>query len=88
MNEHIQILPDKCRACHRCEMACIAAHHGIDMKEAMKRKDEFAASVHVVKTDDFKTSTPCSRRRTGASPSGTSSAWAVICAKPPVLTGP
>lgn len=59
MNEHIQILPDKCRACHRCEMACIAAHHGIDMKEAMKRKDEFAASVHVVKTDDFKTSTRC-----------------------------
>ena len=59
MNEHIQILPDKCRACHRCEMACIAAHHGIDMKEAMKRKDEFATSVHVVKTDDFKTSTRC-----------------------------
>ena len=59
MNEHIQILPDKCRACHRCEMACIAAHHGIDMKEAMKRKNEFAASAHVVKTDDFKTSTRC-----------------------------
>lgn len=59
MNEHIQILPDKCRACHRCEMACIAAHHGIDMKEAMKRKNEFAASVHVVKTDAFKTSTRC-----------------------------
>ncbi|MBO4301383.1 MAG: 4Fe-4S dicluster domain-containing protein [Desulfovibrio sp.] len=59
MNEHIQILPDKCRACHRCEMACIAAHHGIDMKEAMKRKDEFATSVHVVKTDEFKASTRC-----------------------------
>lgn len=59
MNEHIEIQPNKCKACHRCEVACIAAHHGIDMKEAMKRKSEFASSSHVTKTDDFKTSTRC-----------------------------
>lgn len=35
MPEHIITKPEKCRACHRCEVACIAAHHNLDMKEAM-----------------------------------------------------
>ena len=35
MTEHIQVVPDKCRACRRCEVACIAAHHGMTFKEAM-----------------------------------------------------
>ena len=39
MIEHIQVIPDKCRACRRCEVACIAAHHGMTFKEAMKHRD-------------------------------------------------
>lgn len=50
---------DRCKACHRCEAACIAAHYGLDMKEAMKRRGEFISRVHVVKTDEFKTTVRC-----------------------------
>ena len=59
MREHIQVVPDKCRACRRCEIACIAAHHGMDFKEALKKRDELVARVHVVKTDEFKTTVRC-----------------------------
>ena len=59
MAEHIQIIPDKCRACRRCEVACIAAHHGMSFKEAMKRRDELVSRVHVIKTEGFKTTVRC-----------------------------
>lgn len=59
MIEHIQVIPDKCRACRRCEVACIAAHHGLTFKEAMKRRDELVSRVQVVKTDAFKTTVRC-----------------------------
>lgn len=59
MSEHIQVVPDKCRACRRCEVACIAAHHGMTFKEAMKHRDELVSRVHVVKTDEFKTTVRC-----------------------------
>ncbi len=59
MGEHIQIVPDKCRACRRCEVACIAAHHGLTFKEAMKRRNELVSRVHVVKGEDFKTTVRC-----------------------------
>ena len=59
MTEHIQVIPDKCRACRRCEVACIAAHHGISFKEAMKHRDEMVARVQVVKAEGFKTTVRC-----------------------------
>lgn len=59
MTEHIQVVPDKCRACRRCEVACIAAHHGMSFKEAMKHRDELVSRVQVVKTDGFKTTVRC-----------------------------
>ena len=59
MHEHIQVVADKCRACRRCEIACIAAHHGMTFKEAMKHRDELVARVRVVKTDEFKTTVRC-----------------------------
>ncbi len=59
MAEHIQVVPDKCRACRRCEIACIAAHHGMSFKEAMKHRDELVSRVHVVKGENFKTTVRC-----------------------------
>ncbi|MDR1857404.1 MAG: 4Fe-4S binding protein [Desulfovibrio sp.] len=60
MREHIEVLPDKCLACRLCEVACIAAHHGMTVKDAMKRRNEFTARVAVVKTEDgLKTSLRC-----------------------------
>ena len=59
MTEHIQVVPDKCRACRRCEVACIAAHHGMSFKEAMKHRDELVSRVQVVKTEGFKTTVRC-----------------------------
>lgn len=59
MLERIIMRPEKCRACHRCEVACIAAHHGLDMKEAMKRRNEFVPRVRVVKGESYKTTVRC-----------------------------
>ncbi len=59
MAEHIQVIPDKCRACRRCEVACIAAHHGMTFKEAMKHRDTLVSRVHVVKGENFKTTVRC-----------------------------
>ena len=52
MREKVIMRPDRCKACRRCEVACIAAHHGFDMKEAMKRRSEFGPRVRVFKGDD------------------------------------
>lgn len=59
MLEHIQVVPDKCRACRRCEVACIAAHHGMSFKEAMKHRDVLVSRVQVVKAEGFKTTVRC-----------------------------
>ena len=59
MVEHIRITPDKCIACRRCEVACIAAHHDMSMKEAMKHRDMFVPRVQVVKAEGLKTSVRC-----------------------------
>lgn len=59
MIEHIRIKPDKCKACRRCEVACIAAHHDISFKDAMKHRDEFVPRVQVVKAEGLKTSVRC-----------------------------
>ena len=47
MIEHIQVIPDNCRACRRCEVACIAAHHGMTFKEAMKHRDVLVSRVQL-----------------------------------------
>lgn len=59
MIERMEVIPDRCRACRRCEMACIAAHHDISIKEAMKRRDEFVPRVQVIKAEGLKTSVRC-----------------------------
>lgn len=59
MIEHIRIKPDKCKACRRCEVACIAAHHNLTFKEAMKHRDEYVPRVQVVKAEGLKTSVRC-----------------------------
>lgn len=59
MNEHIAIKPDQCKACKRCEAACMAAHSGMSLKEAMKNRDVLVSRVHVLKDGDLKTSVRC-----------------------------
>jgi len=56
---HIEPIPDKCRACRRCEIACIAAYHGLTFKDATKRRDELVSRVRVIKDDAFKTTVRC-----------------------------
>ena len=50
----IESVPEKCKACRRCEIACIAAHHGLTFKEALKKRDELVARVHVIKSGSVK----------------------------------
>ena len=59
MREKVIMRPDRCKACRRCEVACIAAHHGFDMKEAMKRRSEFGPRVRVIKGENYKTTVRC-----------------------------
>lgn len=59
MVEHMRITPDKCKACRRCEVACIAAHHNMPFKEAMKHRDTLVSRVQVVKAEGIKTSVRC-----------------------------
>lgn len=59
MIEHIRIIPDKCKACRRCEVACIAAHHDMSFKEAMKHRDTLVSRVQVVKAEGMKTTVRC-----------------------------
>lgn len=59
MAEHISIKPDACIACRRCEVACIAAHHDMTMKEAMKHRDLFVSRVQVLKAEGLKISVRC-----------------------------
>ncbi len=59
MQEHVQVDPSKCKACRRCEFACIASHHGIDIKTAMKMKDTYSPRCWAFKGDDYKTSVRC-----------------------------
>lgn len=59
LHEHMIVSMDTCKGCRRCEVACIAAHHGMTMKEAMKCRDEFVSRVQVIKTDEFKTTVRC-----------------------------
>ncbi|MBO4368729.1 MAG: 4Fe-4S binding protein [Desulfovibrio sp.] len=59
MQEHVQVDSSKCKACRRCEVACIASHHGLDFKSAMKQKALYSPRCWAVKGDDYKTSVRC-----------------------------
>jgi carbon-monoxide dehydrogenase iron sulfur subunit len=56
---HIRPIPEKCRACRRCEVACIAANHGLTFKEALKHREEYVPRLQVIKREDFKISVRC-----------------------------
>lgn len=53
--------PNKCKACRKCELACIASHNHLTMKEAAaaRKNGEFSARVHVIKTDSVKMPVQC-----------------------------
>lgn len=55
----IQAEAEKCRACRKCELACIASHNNLTIKEAAKKRTVFAPRVHVVKTDEVKMPVQC-----------------------------
>lgn len=52
---------DKCRGCRKCELACIASHNFMTIKEAIKARKErdLEPRVHVVKTDTIKMPVQC-----------------------------
>lgn len=50
---------DKCRGCKKCELACIASHNGVTIKEAAKLRKDHEPRVHVVKTDTIKMPVQC-----------------------------
>ena len=50
---------DKCRACRKCELACIASHNNMTLKEAIKARKELEPRVHVVKTETLKMPVQC-----------------------------
>ncbi len=50
---------DKCRACRKCELACIASHNHLTIKEAVKQRNELEPRVHVVKTETLKMPVQC-----------------------------
>ncbi len=55
----VDSIPQKCRACRRCEIACIAAHNGLTFKEAIKKRDELVARVRVIKEGSLKVPISC-----------------------------
>ena len=50
---------DKCRACRKCELACIASHNHLTFKEAAKNRKDYEPRVHVVKTYTLKLPVQC-----------------------------
>ena len=50
---------DKCRACRKCELACIASHNQLTIKEAVKQRSELEPRVHVIKTETLKMPVQC-----------------------------
>ena len=69
----IESVPEKCKACRRCEIACIAAHHGLTFKEALKKRDELVARVHVVKSGSVKSPSARTPPAPASAPPGRSS---------------
>lgn len=50
---------DKCRACRKCELACIASHNNMSIKEATKNRKALEPRVHVVKSGTLKLPVQC-----------------------------
>lgn len=60
-NENLVVLVEaaKCIGCTKCELACRAAHYGMDIKAAAKLRKELEPRVHVVKKDKLKMPVQC-----------------------------
>lgn len=50
---------DKCKGCRKCELACIASHNHMTIKEAVKVRKDFEPRVHVIRTDTIKMPVQC-----------------------------
>lgn len=55
----IESVPEKCKACRKCEITCIAIHHGLTFKEAMKLRDKVPGGCYIIKTANIKTTVSC-----------------------------
>ncbi|MGE4551826.1 MAG: 4Fe-4S dicluster domain-containing protein [Desulfovibrionaceae bacterium] len=53
--------PHQCKGCGKCEVACIASHNGLSLKDAMKARKTgiFTSRLHVVKTEQVKMPVQC-----------------------------
>ncbi|MDL2314502.1 4Fe-4S dicluster domain-containing protein [Desulfovibrio sp. OttesenSCG-928-C14] len=49
----------KCKGCRRCELACIASHNDMTIKEAIKVRNELEPRVHVIRTETLKMPVQC-----------------------------
>lgn len=61
VNDSLVVLADaaKCTGCTRCELACRAARHGLDIKAAARLRQELEPRVHVIKKDKLKMPVQC-----------------------------
>ena len=61
INDNTVVLVDasKCIGCTKCELACRAAHYGMDIKAAARLRKELEPRVHVVKQDKLKMPVQC-----------------------------
>ncbi|SHN52238.1 4Fe-4S dicluster domain-containing protein [Desulfovibrio litoralis] len=50
---------NKCRGCHKCEIACIASHYDMSIKEAVKRRKDLPSRIHVIKSGTTKLPIQC-----------------------------
>ncbi len=50
---------NKCKGCRKCELACIASHNNMTIKEAVKHRAKLASRVHVIKSDTIKLPVQC-----------------------------
>lgn len=50
---------NKCKGCRRCEIACIASHHDMTIKEAVKHRAQLPSRVHVIRSGTTKLPVQC-----------------------------
>ncbi len=50
---------NKCKGCRKCEIACIASHHDMTIKEAVKHRQTLPSRVHVIRSGTTKLPVQC-----------------------------
>lgn len=50
---------NKCKGCRKCELACIASHNEMTIKEAVKHRNTLASRVHVINSGATKLPVQC-----------------------------